>query len=149
MVNRNIAALDLAIVQRLLQRAEHEGSPHRTAHPPADNVTGEDIDGEGNVDETPLCRNVREIGYPQLIRPLLLAVDPVEREWSLCVGHHRTYHFTAQCSHVAANSTLCQLRRLAGLPVKSARCRRSTRRNAGLARNATRDCAAAQRSTSS
>lgn len=63
---------------------------------------GEDVDDEGDIDETLPGRDVCEIADPQLIRPmgLELAADPVEWAWRLRIGNSRAHdlatHYTAQ-----------------------------------------------------
>jgi hypothetical protein len=60
----------LARVQRLFQRIEHEGGPHRTADAPADDSPGKNFDDEGHVHESLPWRDVREIADPLMVWPL-------------------------------------------------------------------------------
>jgi len=79
----------LARVQRLLQRVEHEVGVHRGADPPADDVAGEHVDDEGDVDEVLPGRDLGEVRHPQPVRPihLELPVHPVQRARRLGIGH--------------------------------------------------------------
>jgi hypothetical protein len=83
-----LVSFGLTRVQRLFQRIEHEVGPHRAAYVPADDAPSEDVDHEGDIDETLPGRDIGEIADPQLVRPLglELAVDPVKRTWRLRIG---------------------------------------------------------------
>src|SRR5882724_11723865 len=69
------------VVDRLLQRIEHEAGVRRPAGPPANDTPCVDIDHKGYVDEARPCRDICEVRDPQDVgRPRLeLAVDMVER----------------------------------------------------------------------
>ena len=66
MVDQGIP-LGLACPQGLLQRIKHELGVHGTADAPADDVTGEHIDDEGNVHEPLPGRDIRKVADPELI----------------------------------------------------------------------------------
>ena len=70
-----------SVVQRLLQRVEHEAGVRRPRHAPADDAPGVGVDDEGDVDEARPGRDVGEVRDPQRVRPrrLELPVDVVER----------------------------------------------------------------------
>ena len=68
-------AFRLTCVQRLLQCIEYEVGPHRTADSPADDTPGKDVDDEGDIDKALPCRDIREVGDPQLVRPLRLELE--------------------------------------------------------------------------
>lgn len=80
-MNQFTFALMPARVQSLLQRIEHEVGLHRTSDPPAHDMSREDVDDEGDVDEALPGRDVGEIGHPQVVRAisLELPVDPIQR----------------------------------------------------------------------
>ncbi len=73
-------ALRLTGVQGLLQRVENEVSVHGTAHPPADDAAGKNVDNEGDVQPALPSRDIGKVGDPQLIRAvgLELAIDPIQ-----------------------------------------------------------------------
>jgi hypothetical protein len=56
------------IMQRLLQRIEHEACMRCTRCPPADDPSRVSIDDEGDVDEAGPGRHIGEVGEPQRIR---------------------------------------------------------------------------------
>ena len=59
------AALDgPAVVERLLQRIEHEAGVGRARHPPADDAPGKGVDDEGDVDEARPGRDIGEVATP-------------------------------------------------------------------------------------
>ena len=58
-----------AVVDRLLERIEHEVGPQRRRDAPADDAAREDVDDERDVDEAAPRRDVREVRDPELIRP--------------------------------------------------------------------------------
>jgi hypothetical protein len=80
-VDQAAVTLGLAGVQGLLQRIEHEVRAHRTAHAPAHDAPGEHVDDEGHVQPALPGRDIGEVRYPQLVRPLglELPVDPIQR----------------------------------------------------------------------
>lgn len=57
--NQAAVAFGLTVVQRLLQRIEHEVRAHRAAVPPAHDARGEHVDHEGEVEPTLPGRDVR------------------------------------------------------------------------------------------
>lgn len=71
----------LTSIERLLQSIQNEVGAHRTTDAPADDPAGKDIDDEGDIDKTLPGRDIGEIRYPGLIRPirLELAIDPILR----------------------------------------------------------------------
>src|SRR4029450_584618 len=66
-----------SLIQRLLQRIQHEVSLRTRRNLPPDDAPHEYIDDEGNVDEPLPGRHIGEVGHPQLVRPrrLELAID--------------------------------------------------------------------------
>src|SRR5215470_9722240 len=63
-------ALDLRTSpQRLLKRIQDQVRMHRAGDTPADDAARKHIDDESHVDEPRPCRDVCEIGEPELIRP--------------------------------------------------------------------------------
>jgi hypothetical protein len=60
-VVNKLAANRPPLVQRLLERIQHEAGVRRTAHPPADDAPGEHVDHERYVDEARLGAHVCEI----------------------------------------------------------------------------------------
>jgi len=93
MVDQAVITLRLARVQRLLQSIEDEIRSHRTADAPPDDATGEDIDDEGDVLPSLPRRDVREVGDPELVRPLgpELPINPVQRARRLAVADGRAH----------------------------------------------------------
>jgi len=102
------------LVQRLLQRIQHEAGVGRTAHPPADDAPGERIDvrrtsrfdDECHVDEARPGTHVCEVRHPEHVRGRRpeLAVDVVERARRRLVAHrgpHRLAADDASKPHVA------------------------------------------------
>lgn len=73
-----LVSFGLRSVRRLLKCIEHEISPHRATDVPANDASGQDVDDEGDIDEILPGRDVREVGDPQLTRPLRLelAIGP-------------------------------------------------------------------------
>jgi hypothetical protein len=73
-----------ALVERLLQRVEHEARMGGAGNPPADDASGVGVDHEGDVDEAGPGGDVGEVGDPERVRPrrLELPVHPVERTGS-------------------------------------------------------------------
>jgi len=72
-----------SLMKSLLQGVEDEVRPRRARHAPTDNLPGEDIDDEGDVDEAGPGRDIGEVGDPEHVRPRRLedAVHPIERAW--------------------------------------------------------------------
>lgn len=70
MMNETVRAPRLTVVQRLLQRIEHEVGSHGAADPPADNAPGKQVNHEGHVEPTLPGRNVSKVRHPQLVRPI-------------------------------------------------------------------------------
>src|SRR3954449_9157123 len=70
-----------ARVQGLLQRVEHEASVSRAGDAPADDAPREDVDDEGDIDETGPRRDVGKVGHPQGVRTrrFELPIDAIER----------------------------------------------------------------------
>jgi hypothetical protein len=70
-----------AIVERLLQRVEHEAGVGGARDAPADDLPGEGVDDEGDVDETRPGGDKGEVAHPQGVGPrrMELTVDLVER----------------------------------------------------------------------
>src|SRR5882757_4144631 len=78
------AAMDRpSIMQRLLQRVEHEAGVRRARDPPAHDPAGIGVDHKGDVDKAGPGRDVGEVGEPEDIRlwRLELAVDVIQRAW--------------------------------------------------------------------
>ena len=69
------------VMDRLLQRLEHEARMRRAAGPPAHDAPGIAIDDKGHIDKALPCRDISKIRDPQDIRAwrLELAVDAVQR----------------------------------------------------------------------
>ncbi len=90
-VDEAVAANRPSIVQRLLERIEHEAGVGGSRHPPADNSSGEGVDDEGDVDEAGPSDDVGEVADPQRVRPrgLELALDLVERTRRRTVADRR------------------------------------------------------------
>src|SRR3954449_11931661 len=70
-----------ARVQGLLQRVEHAASVSRAGDAPADDAPREDVDDEGDIDETGPRRDVGKVGHPQGVRTrrFELPIDAIER----------------------------------------------------------------------
>ena len=70
-----------SVVDRLLERIEHEVGRQRRGDPPPDDAPREDVDHEGHIDEAAPGRHVGEVGDPELIRPRRgeLAIDQIGR----------------------------------------------------------------------
>src|SRR5262249_59762750 len=52
-VDQSLRAVELPIVERLLECIEGQVAPQRTRHTPADDPTGTDVDHEGDIREAP------------------------------------------------------------------------------------------------
>jgi len=80
-----------AIVQRLLQRVEHEAGMGRARGAPAHDPTRECVDDERDVDEALPSGDVGEVRDPQRVRPgrLELTVYLVERTGSRAIADRR------------------------------------------------------------
>jgi IS30 family transposase len=63
-VDEAAAANRPSLMQRLLQRIQHEAGVSRAGDAPADNAPREGVDDEGDVDEAGPGRDVGEVGYP-------------------------------------------------------------------------------------
>ena len=97
MMDQAGVTLGLAGVERLFQGIKHEVGPHRPADPPTDDTAGNDVDDEGDIDESLPGRDVGEIGNPQLIWPICLElpIDPIQRTRRLGIPHGCAYNFAA------------------------------------------------------
>ncbi len=79
------------VVDRLLERIEHEVGRQRRGDPPADDAPREDVDHERDVHEAAPGGDVGEVRHPELIRPRRgeVAIDeigrPVGRRIADCV----------------------------------------------------------------
>ena len=76
------------VVNRLLERVEHEVGRQRRRDAPADDAAGEDVNHERDVDEAPPRCDVREIRHPELVRPRRgeIPIDEIERPLRLGPG---------------------------------------------------------------
>jgi hypothetical protein len=92
-------ALVPARVQGLLQSVQNEVGLHRTADPPVYDVSREDINNEGDVDEALPGRDVGEVGDPQLVRTISLEVPVHAIQRTRRLGsRHRGAHRLASAS---------------------------------------------------
>ena len=88
-----------AIMQRLLERIQHEAGMRRPAGAPADDPAGVGVDDEGDVDKARPGRDVGEVRHPKPVRrwSTELAVDVIERARRRLVadrGAHRLPRIT-------------------------------------------------------
>lgn len=83
------ATLRAPCAERLFQGVENKVRAHRTACTPADNASGKHVDDEGYVSPFLPGRDVSEIRYRELVRPLgmKLSFDPVQRARRSGVAH--------------------------------------------------------------
>ena len=61
-------ALGFALLQRHVQRCEHEVCSHALAHGPTHDAAPPDVDDHGQVEEPHPGRHVGHVRYPQLVR---------------------------------------------------------------------------------
>ena len=97
-VMHEAAAMDgPPIMQRLLQRVEHEARMRRPRDAPADDAPGVDVDDEGDVDEAGPGRDIGEVRDPERIRPwrLELPVDVIQRTRRRLVADRRPHRLAA------------------------------------------------------
>ena len=107
-VDQGVVALGLPCVQGLLQGIEDEVGAHGTAHTPAHDAPGEDINDEGHVQPALPGRHVREVGHPELIGPVGLEdpVDPIQRARCLGIANRGAHDLAAH--HAAQPETTHQ-----------------------------------------
>ena len=76
----------------LFERVQGQLGAHRRCHPQSDDHAGENVDNKSEKHETDASRNVRKIGYPQLIRPrrVKVAMDKVGRIAIILRGNRRS-----------------------------------------------------------
>jgi len=83
----------LAGIQGLLQRIKNVVRPHRAAHLPAHDASGEHVDDEGHIQPALPGRDVNEVADPLLVWPLgpTLPVDPIQRIRGLGISDGGAY----------------------------------------------------------
>ena len=57
-------------IDRHVERVDHELFAHVIRHRPTDNATAEDVEHDGEIQEAAPCRDVRDVGDPELIRSI-------------------------------------------------------------------------------
>ena len=122
MADQGAIAFGLSCIERLLQGIEHEVGPHRSAHPPAHDAPGKDVDHEGHIQPALPGGSVCEIADPQFVRALRaeLPVDQVQRARRLGIADRGSHDFAAhhasqsKTSHQALNGAAGHRRAFAG-----------------------------------
>src|SRR5207248_9203674 len=74
-----------AVVDRLLERVEHEIGRQGRGDAPAGDASSKDVDHEGDVREAAPRRHVGEVGHPELIRPRRREVPIDQVAWTIDV----------------------------------------------------------------
>src|SRR5579863_1133046 len=122
-VNQAAASDRPTLVERLLQRIEHETGVGRTRDAPAHDPPGESIDDEGDVDEALPSRDEGKVRDPERVRPgrLELAVHLVERTGGRTIADRRLGRLAANRAlqtHLSHQSRHRASRHVLALPLQ-------------------------------